>query len=272
MKKYMIRCDMEGISGIVNYDQVTPWKDEYCKSLEFFMSDLEGCVAGLISRGADEVHIYDEHYYGRNIDIGAFSNSFDLNKIFIYAGKPPYRKDWAGGLTPDFSGLVLLGFHSKKGTKDALLNHTYESDIDDILVNNQSVGEIGIESLIAKEMGVPFIMITADSEGVREASELEPDVMTVSVKESLCEFGAVCRPLQTTHGLIYETAKKAAMKDWKRPSVNMDKPVHMNIKLADNIYKKEYIKRFALPEFTRGSVLECWSEYWHNKLEVQKFL
>lgn len=261
---------MEGISGIVSYEQADPCKSEYQKSLRLFMSDLNAVLNGLFDGGADEVHIYDEHYFGRNIDISELKSSIGLDRIFIYMGKPPYRKDWAGGLTSDFSGLILLGFHAKKGTENALLHHTYESDIDDILINNQSVGEIGVESLIAKEMGVPFIMITADSEGVKEALAMEPDVMAVSVKESLCESGAICQPIQLIYDMIYETAKKAAIKNWEKPAMHRNIPVHMSIKLANTTYKREYLRRFSLPEFTGASVLECWAEYWHNKIEVQK--
>ena len=37
-----------------------------------------------------------------------------------------------------FLGLILLGFHSKRGTGE-LLHHSYEPDIKDLILNNASV-------------------------------------------------------------------------------------------------------------------------------------
>lgn len=272
MKKYMIRCDMEGISGIVSYEQADPKKSEYQYGKKLFMSDLIAAVSGLIAGGADEVHIYDEHFFGRNIDLSEISSISSSDKIFVYMGKPPYEKDWAGGLTSDFDGLVLLGFHSKKGTKNALLNHTYENDIEDILVNGISVGEIGIETMIAKQMSVPLIMITADSEGVKEALQLEPEVIAVSVKESLGENSAICYPSNRTSQVIYDKAKEAAQRKWNRPVEDYKTGVHMKIRLADTIYSKEYLKMFSFPEFREKTVLCCWAKYWQNKLKVMEKL
>lgn len=107
-RKYMIRCDMEGASGVVSYEQAEPGKHEYPFGLRMFKSDLLACVSGLLAGGADEIVIYDEHYYGRNID-----PEWLPDKVLFIAGKPPYRVDWAGGLDASFSGVILLGFHSK---------------------------------------------------------------------------------------------------------------------------------------------------------------
>ena len=38
------------------------------------------------------VVIYDEHYWGRNIDVGRLPDGTEA-----ICGKPPYRADWAGG-------------------------------------------------------------------------------------------------------------------------------------------------------------------------------
>ncbi|HEX2949030.1 MAG TPA: M55 family metallopeptidase, partial [Armatimonadota bacterium] len=66
--KYMIRCDIEGVSGVVSYRQTEPGNSEYEFGLRMFRSDLCACIDGLLDGGADEIVIYDEHYYGRNID------------------------------------------------------------------------------------------------------------------------------------------------------------------------------------------------------------
>jgi D-amino peptidase len=62
-------------------------------------------------------------------------------------------------LDASFTGLILLGFHSKRNTGE-LLHHSYEPDIKDLILNGISVGEIGIETAIAGDWNVPLVMIT----------------------------------------------------------------------------------------------------------------
>ena len=51
MGKYMIRCDIEGISGVVSYEQAEPGKVEYGFGERMFMADLLATVEGLLAGG-----------------------------------------------------------------------------------------------------------------------------------------------------------------------------------------------------------------------------
>ena len=117
--KYMIRCDIEGVSGIVSYAQAEPGQPESDFGQRMFMADLCAAGEGLLEGGAGEVTIYDEHYYGRNVDLSALPEG-----VSVICGKPPYRSDWAGGLDHSYQGVLLVGFHSKSGTCGGLLPHT----------------------------------------------------------------------------------------------------------------------------------------------------
>ena len=171
--KFMIRSDIEGVSGIVSYEQAEPGKNEYEAGRRLFMNDLLALVVGLREGGAGEIHIYDEHCAGRNILLDELPED-----VYIYVGKPPYTNDWAGGIDESFDGLIMLGYHSMRGTPNALLNHTYEPDLRGLILNGLHVGEIGMEIAIAECFGVPLALITGDSEGVREAKELVHDKAT----------------------------------------------------------------------------------------------
>lgn len=270
MKKYMIRCDVEGVSGVVSYEQAEPGKREFDFGKKMFMADLMALIDGLNAGGADEIWIYDEHYYGRNIDLDMLPQN-----VFCINGKPPYMKDWAGGLDASFTGLILLGFHSKRGTENALLNHTYEPDIVNIDINGVSVGEIGMEAAIAGVYDVPLLIVTGDSEGIREAKELVPDVVGVTVKESLSEFGALCYPLDVTTKKIYDAAKAVAQKtpDIKPYKVGKTK-VEFKLKPGKytEIYKKLYPTTNNISVIEDETVLGAYAEYWSRKLSVQELM
>lgn len=266
MKKYMIRCDIEGVTGVVSYDQAEPGKAEYEFGRKMFMSDLTALIEGLIAGGADEIYIYDEHCDGRNIDLGEIKHE----NVTVICGKPPYRKDWAGGLDESFSGMLMLGFHSKRGTENALLNHSYEPDIADIRLDGVSVGEIGNEAAIAGDYNVPLLLVTADSEGVREAKELIPGVIGVTVKESQSEFGAECYPSILTAKWIYDAAKEAAGNPPEVKPLKM-RNIKAEIELREGAFKKMYERLY--PDTIQNGVTtirgetatEVWAVYWERK-------
>ena len=47
MNKYMIRCDIEGVTGVVSYEQAEPGKAEHEFGRRMFQSDLGALLDGL---------------------------------------------------------------------------------------------------------------------------------------------------------------------------------------------------------------------------------
>lgn len=271
MKKYMIRCDIEGVSGVVSYDQAEPGKSEYAFGLRMFQSDLCACIEGLRQGGASEIVVYDEHYYGRNIDPGWLPAD-----VAFIAGKPPYRAEWAGGLDAGFAGLVLVGFHSKYGTPGGLLHHSYELDIRELRLNGVSVGEIGMETAIAGDFGVPPVLMTGDSAGCAEAEALTPGVRTVAVKESLGETGGRCLPLSVTAAMIREAARDAAAREPRSKPWSLGPDVTLEVSLNPGFYA-ESVRRMFAPDLNPAgelvlhgpSATAVWADYWQRKLAAQ---
>jgi D-amino peptidase len=271
-KKFMIRCDIEGVSGVVSYEQAEPGNMEHAFGRRMFQSDLCACIQGLQEGGANEIVIYDEHVCGRNIDPAWLPE----NVSFI-AGKPPYRADWAGGLDETFAGLILVGFHSKYGTPGGLLHHSYELDIRDMRLNGRSVGEIGMETAIAGDWNVPLLLMTGDSAGCRECEALIAGVRTVAVKESLGESGGLCQPLSRSAALIREAARAVATEPpagapWRcGPEVVLEVDFNPG-PYADavrDLYADDLDGDGAL--VIRGrSATAVWADYWQKKLETQR--
>jgi len=270
-KKYMVRCDIEGVSGVVSYEQAEPGKPEYEFGQRMFMADLLALLEGLKAGGADEVIIYDEHYYGRNIDLGALPDCASA-----ICGKPPYRSDWAGGLDSSFAGVILLGFHSKVGTPGGLLNHTYEPDIRSLRLNGISVGEIGIEAAVAGDFGVPVVMVTADSAGVAEAEALLPGTVGVVVKESLGESAGCCYPLSVSTQRIRTAAQTVVQSPPPVKPYATGEAVVLEVELNDGPYLdavRSHVGGEMKDERTliisANSATAVWAAYWEKKLYCQ---
>lgn len=271
MSKYMIRCDIEGVSGVVSYEQAEPGKPEYEFGQRMFMNDLLALIDGLNDADAKEIIIYDEHYYGRNIDV----DELPVN-VSAICGKPPYRSDWSGGLDSSFDGVILLGFHSKFGTSNGLLHHSYELDIKDLRLNGISVGEIGMEAAIAGDHHVPVLMITGDSAGVAEAEKLLPGILGIIVKESISEIGGVCYPSEKTTQMIMECATEIVRNTSDVKPFNIGTDVTLEIEFNDGDYLCQVCKQFP-DEMSNDCTLvvkgqsatDVWAKYWQKKLVCQ---
>ena len=267
-RHYMIRCDMEGVGGVVSYEQTRPGAPEYRKAQEWFMAELVALVEGLKAGGADRVVIYDEHYFGRNIDIARLPQGTEA-----ICGKPPYRADWAGGLDESFAGMILLGLHSKDGTPGGLLPHTYEHDIADLVLGGVSIGEIGMEASIAGDLGVPTVMITADSAGVAEAVALLPGIQTVTTKQSLSPSGAVCLPLADVTEKINRTAARIAAHPPDVEPYKVGQPADLKVHLHAGPFLDTLQRLFASQMtddhalgLSANTATAVWAEYWQIKL------
>jgi D-amino peptidase len=274
MKTYMVRCDIEGVTGVVSYEQAEPGKCEYALGQRMFMSDLLACVHGLREGGADRVVIYDMHYYGRNIDLAQLPDYASA-----ICGKPAYRKDWAGGLDKSFAGMVLLGLHSKADTPGGLLPHSYELEVADLRLNGASVGEIGMEAAIAGDCGVPTLLVAGDSAGASEAKALLPGVACAVVKESLGPSGALCYPQPVTAGMIFRAAADVA----RHPPAVKPYRVGRKVKLEVRIRPGEYLDAVGdlfKREMSRNDTLvlkgatatEVWAKYLVRKFQAQEHL
>lgn len=268
-KKYMIRCDMEGVSGIVSYEQAEPGRSEYKIGQRFFMRDLNALLSGLKAGGTDEIHIYDEHCAGRNILLDELA---ETDGVTVYAGKPPYTADWAGGLDESFDGMILLGYHSMRGSAGCLLQHTYEPDIKALYIDGVRCGEIGMETRIAADYGVPLVLITADSEGVHEALELAPQAIGVAVKESISEYGGACYAAAVTERKIFAAAKTVATQSCPRVKARKDESARLQVEFFDTPFAALYERVFGKAEFKKGSLSAQWAQYRANKQRIDEIL
>ncbi len=267
-KKFMIRSDMEGLSGVVSYAQVTPGSPAYAFGHAMLQAELAAAIDGLRAGGAGEIVIYDEHVAGTNTDISRLPAG-----VSVICGKPRYRADWRGGLDETFAGMLLLGLHARAGTPGALLAHTYEHDIRNLWLNGVLLGEIGVEAAVAGDAGVPLVLVIADSAGVAEAKALLPGVVGVAVKESREIDGGVCPSPVDTCGWIRTACRQVARRSPPVRPYRLPGPVTLELELGDGPYLRAFRRRFRHAMLASNRVhltgptsTEVWARYWEMKL------
>lgn len=264
--RFMIRCDIEGVTGVVNPVQAAPDAADYPYGVAMLHHDLNAVVEGIFSTGIHEVWVYDMHYYGRNLDMEELDP-----RLRVICGKPDYRPGNVGGLTAGFDGQILLGFHSKAGTGE-LLAHSYEHQVQDILLNGVSVGEIGLEAALAGELGVPTVLVTADSAGCAETRALLGEIPTVAVKDSISLYAGVCYPTAHTGNLLLEGGRAAVAAAAKTQPYQAGTPVTLEIRLEEGAFTDHVRSRLAASVATDGSlclradsVAAAWERYLQAK-------
>ncbi|SDD02433.1 D-amino peptidase [Paenibacillus sp. UNCCL117] len=261
--KWMIRVDMEGLTGVVNMSQVVPGAGEYPFGLSMLKHDLLAVIDGLLQAENDRVVLYDIHFFGTNVEF------FSLDpRVSVICGKPNYTPENKAYLQEGYDGMVLLGLHARAERPGSVLNHNYEHDIRVMSVNGLVVGEIGLEALMAGEAGVPLVLVTADSDGAKEARELLPGVLTVTVKESLGDAAALCYPPSVTGELLREGARACAKKAAELKPFVIDGPIELDMQFKPGELFHKLVKRvpeaFVAPDrfvFKGDSVLEAWEKY-----------
>jgi D-amino peptidase len=204
MKVYVL-VDAEGISGVVNNDlQVKPDSPRYEETRRLFMSDLNAAIEGAFDGGADDIVVYDMHYWGTNVILGEIHP-----KAKVVLGKPP-KIDPPAGIDERVDALFMVGYHAMAEVEGALLSHTYTLDMKALRLNGVLMGEIGLEAAIAGCKGVPLAFLSGDDAAMREAEDLLGDLEGACVKRGTGPKSALCLPLKKSYSLIHKKAKAAA--------------------------------------------------------------
>jgi len=169
--------DMEGISGILNFDEwVVPGGCYYERGKQFTTEQVNAAIEGFIMGGADEIDVIDGHGAG-GIDISLL----DPRVSYIRGANGPYPF----ALDKTYDGIAWIGQHAKAGTPYAHLAHTGSFDVAQYRINGISVGEYGTFVYLAAAFNVTPFFATGDVAFCAEARSLCPDIRTVSVKQGL---------------------------------------------------------------------------------------
>jgi len=206
MKVYMM-TDLEGVAGVWDWDNrgepTMPAYEEMLRSRRLLTGEVNAAVAGFFDGGATEVIVNDGHGAGYTIDI----EDVDPRARVIHGQERPF---WLARLDASCAATALVGAHAKAGTDGANLCHTMShTTVADYSVNGVSMGETGLQALIAGHYGVPFIFLSGDEYACREVEELIPGVGTVATKTGLSRRSACTLSPHEARSRIRQGARDA---------------------------------------------------------------
>jgi D-amino peptidase len=226
----LIAADMEGISGVVHWDQVDPKHKEYDRFRKLMTGDVNAAIEGAFEGGAQEVVVADGHGSGRNILVEELDSRARLN-----SGSPS-PLSMVQGIDAEIDGAMFVGYHARVGSPNAILDHTWSgSSVAGVWLNGRPVGEIGWNAAVCGHFGAPVILISGDQTACAEAVDLLGEIETVVVKQASGRMAAECLPPGVAWQKIAKAARRAVerLRDGQVPApLRLELPVTVTVALV----------------------------------------
>lgn len=234
-----ICADMEGVSGLGTAEQLKIDSPQYADAQRLAADDINAAVDAAFSGGAEKVVVCDAHAGGgrigiRGLDARAFYELPNCGKLMP-------------SLDESFSGIVLIGQHARAGTLNGFLDHTISSSSwFEYKINDQVVGEIGIQGAYAGYYDVPVIAISGDYGAVEEARKLFAGIGCAIVKWGIGRNRAKCLPLPRAHDAIREAVQKGLSAAQQLKPYKPSLPVTIELKVCRSDMADELTARVGV--------------------------
>jgi D-amino peptidase len=184
--KILICTDLEGVSGIVEWDKHERGTNLDMWQRQLMTGEVNAAIAGAFEAGATRVKVAEGH---AAIDI----IQMDERATLVPAQWPaiPPLQGWNDG----FDALIQIGRHSMAGTANGVLSHSFNRGVEFIEINDIRVGEIGVSAAHAGDFGFPTVMVSGDQAACQEAQSLLGDIEIASVKTGYgCHYADCLQP------------------------------------------------------------------------------
>ena len=235
--KVFISVDMEGITGVVNWEDVSRDGKDYEYFRKIMTKEANAAIEGALAAGATEILVRDSHGSARNILPEMLNSNAKL------------LRDWSGGfksmmegIDKTFDAVIFIGYHAKAGTPNAILEHTMSSrNITDVSINGISLPEAGINALIAGYYNVPVVFIAGELAVCQQAKKLIGEIESVAVKEGIGNAALNLHP-EVVREKITEEVKKALLNLRKYKPYKLNPPYKLVLKLKNEelVHEKSF--------------------------------
>lgn len=266
-----IFCDMEGISCIETWEQVTAGSTFYEQSRKLYTDEMNAAVRGARAAGANEIVVVDCHGAGRAHSFKSFipeQLESGAEYVFGYA--------WARYIEPFEKGcdaILFVGAHAMAGTPDGVLCHTVSSEAwYNAWINDTLVGESGILAAVAGCWDVPAIFVSGDEATCREVTALLGEAVTTApIKKGLGRFSARNMAPRDACALIeMRVAQAISLQRWPKP-YKPSEPVTFKVELATPDRANDFMGRTGVriegPRTvvsTGQNFWQAWDQFWYR--------
>lgn len=268
--RVLIMADMEGVSGIVVWEQVTGGDPMYEEGRRLYTEEINAAVRGAKAAGATEIVAVDCHGAGGGWTFNSFIPEL-LDPDCEWVAHHPWSR-YTELLEQGCDAALMVGMHARNNTPDGVLNHTISTvKWHNLWFNDDLVGEFGINAALCGHYGCPVLLVTGDTAVCREASALVGDgLTTVAVKRGLSRYSARQIPPVRARQMIEDGAKKALQNlSAVKPYVPA-KPTTITVELTSTDKGADFMGRKGVeivnPLLVKSRAdhwMDAWDQIWH---------
>lgn len=183
--KIYISADIEGVAGIVDWEQCRPsggaaWQE----GRELMTAEVNAAIEGAFDAGAQSIVVNDAHSAMRTL----LPRSLDPRVRLIQGRvKTNYMLE---GLDRSFAAMFLIGYHGGAGARWGVLNHTYSPYA--TRLNGETMDEAGLNAAVAGVgFDVPVALVSGDEWTIHEVKRLlGAGLIGVTTKRSTSRYAA----------------------------------------------------------------------------------
>lgn len=267
--KIYISADLEGISGINQYDnRLEREYGDYQKKYRWgklMTGEVNAAIEGALGAGATKIVVLDNHGSSNTILIEELNSAADLVQGQQLPTGLPF-------LDESFDGAIFIGHHAMSGTPKGILNHTYSRRVSRVQINDVVYGEVGINAAIAGSFGVPVVFISGDTEAVKEALSLIENIEFAVVREGISTFCAKNLPPTKAQELIREGVKRGIERRKDIRPFRIDPPYKLVVEykrfwvapariLIRRHFSKARLRGFKKLEYRGYNLPEVWDKF-----------
>ena len=167
MKVHII-SDMEGVAGIVKWQQTSGGDPMYEEGRRLYTEEINAAVRGAKAAGATEIVVMDCHGAG-----GGWSFNSLIPELLDPACEFVVQEEWTsytGFLEAGCDAALFVGMHAMNGDEYGVLNHTVSGqEWQNLSFNGTLVGETGINAALCGTWGAPCCSSPATARRAKKA-------------------------------------------------------------------------------------------------------
>ncbi len=182
-----ISADIEGVAGVVGWDQTRETGFEYQRAREWMTGEVVAACEAARGEGVEEVVVSDSHGNGQSLLIDTLPDYVRLVRAW-----PRPLGMMQGIELGSYVGAMLIGHHVGAAAPRGLLAHTMHGGAFwDVRLNGVSASETVFNAALAAHFEVPILLVSGDADYVSHAHEVLGDVVGVTLKEAFGRISAV---------------------------------------------------------------------------------
>ena len=238
MKQLIIAADMEGATGIFEYNKELcynggdAWR---AYGRDCITSDVKAVCDAANECGVDDIMLYDMHYAGNpefNIKIENLPKNV---RVFDIPNRCFFWRRIRGQAHQNPFGLITVGQHSRYGENNAYFPHSIQSPpIMRLAINGLSIAEIGQTAF--NFLGTPYIANIGCAASHKEAKEICGSVSCISVKDKSKNWEPACGQ---TYPIIKSGVIDAIKNISDKEKIKIEEPCLFELTLCDG-YRYPY--------------------------------